>query len=257
MRTGATFVAPLNTNGIRTTVYLVCPTTNIIPGVFPEEVLPPPGGAPFSATTAALISSASATIPVGSNQTVPFPASGTAYIRRTDGSTDAFNYTGTTGSSFTGVTGISGLYPAGTLILPVPLTPVSGAFPHLSPTPVAGVGATPLFLRIYDDEENFRRNVDIFCRCWGAHPVAGIDPLYANPDPVSGAPRGTYTEIEGQNACIEGAMAAPCSFTGYRSIQWGIGLVGNNVFGRLSNSSLGSARGETFVGPIPATSPQR
>ena len=257
MRTGATFVAPLDTNGIRTTVYLVCPTTNIIPGVFPEEVLPPPGGAPFSATTAALISSASATIPVGSNQTVPFPASGTAYIRRTDGSTDAFNYTGTTGSSFTGVTGIGGLYPAGTLILPVPLTPVSGAFPHLSPTPVAGVGATPLFLRIYDDEENFRRNVDIFCRCWGAHPVAGIDPLYANPDPVSGAPRGTYTEIEGQNACIEGAMAAPCSFTGYRSIQWGIGLVGNDVFGRLSNSSLGSARGETFVGPIPATSPQR
>jgi hypothetical protein len=257
LRTGATFVAPLDGNGIRTTLYLVCPTTNIIPGVFPEEVLPSPGGPPFSAMTVALISTASTTIPVGSNQTVPFPSSGTAYIRRTDGSTDAFSYTGTTGSSFTGVTGVSGLYPAGTLIFPVPLTPVSGAFPHLSPTPVAGVGATPLFLRIYDDEESFRRNVDLFCRCWGAHPVAGIDPLYANPDPVSGAPRGTYTEIEGQNACIEGALSAPCSFTGYRAIQWGNGVVGNDVFGRLSNGSLGSARGETFIGPVPWTHPQR
>jgi hypothetical protein len=257
MLTGAAFVAPLESSGVHTTLYLVCPTTNIIPGVFPEEVLPPPGGAPFSATTVALISSASSTIPVGANETVAFPPAGTAFIRRTDGSADAFSYTGTTGSSFTGVTGISGLYPAGTLILPVPLTPVPGAFPHLSPTPVAGVGATPLFLRIYDDEENFRRNIDIFCRCWGAHPVAGIDPLYANPDPVSGAPRGTYTEIEGQNACIEGIASAPCSFTGYRSIQWGNGVVGNDVFGRLSNGSLGSQRGETFIGPVPSTHPQR
>ena len=96
------------------------------------------------------------------------------------------------------------------------------------------MGATPLFLRIYDDEENFRRNVDIFCRCWGAHPVIGIDSIYANADPTTGAPRGTYTEVEGKDACIEGGSAANCAFTGYRSIRWGLGVVGNDVFGRLS-----------------------
>jgi hypothetical protein len=258
LRTGATFVAPLESNSIRTILYLVCPTTNIIPGVFPEEIVPPPGVVPpFSATTAAVISSASITIPVGSNETVPFTPAGTAFIRRPDGSTDPFTYTGTTSSSFTGVTGIGGFYPVGTLIFPVPVTPIAGAFPHLAPTPVAGVGATPLFVRIYDDEENFRRNVDIFCRCWGAHPVVGIDPIYANADPVSGAPRGTYNEVEGQNACIEGAADAPCSFTGYRSIQWGEGAVGNDVFGRLSNGNRESLRGATFVGPIPSTNPER
>ena len=259
LRTGATFVAPLEGNSTRTILYLVCPTTNIIPGVFPEAIVPPDEVVPtFSATTAAIISSASTTIPVGSNETGPFAPSGSAYIRRSDGSTDAFNYTGTTSSSFTGVTGIGGgFYPVGTLIFPLPVTPIAGAFPHLAPTPVAGVDATPLFVRIYDDEENFRRNVDIFCRCWGAHPVVGIDPIYANADPVSGAPRGTYTEIEGQSACIEAAVGAPCSFTGYRSIQWGNGVVGNDVFGRLSNSNIGSLRDFPFGGPIPSTNPER
>ncbi|HEV8456428.1 MAG TPA: hypothetical protein VGQ24_16160, partial [Gemmatimonadales bacterium] len=146
------------------------------------------------------------------------------------------------------------VYPAGTIISPVPVVAPGEDFPHLSPTPVGGVGATPLFLRIYDDEENFRRNVDIFCRCWGAHPVTGIDPIYSNSDPVSGAPRGTYTEVEGEPVC---GNSEPCSFTGYRSIRWGLGVVGNDIFGRLSNGNLESLRGFTFIGPNPEVTPER
>jgi hypothetical protein len=250
LRTAATFVAPLEGSGVRTTVYFVCPTTNIIPGVFPENVSPP-----FFTTLAAntTISSATATIPTATNGVVPFPPSGTAFIN----GTDAFNYTGVTASSFTGVTGIGGIYTNPTVITPVPVVSPFEAFPHLSPTPVGGTAATPLFLRIYDDEENFRRNVDIFCKCWGAHPVIGIDPIYANSDPVSGAPRGTYTEVEGRDSCIEGGSSAFCSFTGYRSIRWGAGVVGNDVFGRLSNGNIFSIRGQTFIGPIPETIPER
>jgi hypothetical protein len=247
LRTGATFVAPLEGSGVRTTVYFVCPTANIIPGVFPENIAPP-----FSATFTATISSATTTIPTATNAVVPFPPSGTAFIN----GTDAFQYTGITASSFTGVTGIGGVY-AGGVITPTPVIAPGEDFPHLSPTPIPGVGATPLFLRIYDDEENFRRDVDIFCRCWGAHPVREIDPIYANSDPVSGAPRGTYTEVEGQAACIEGGSSAHCSFTGYRSIRWGAGVVGNDVFGRLSNGNYLSLRGQTFIGPVPETIPER
>ncbi len=249
LRTGATFTAPLEGSGVRTTVYFVCPTTNIIPGVFPENIAPP-----FFTLTTAVISNATATIPTTTNGVVPFAPSGTAFLN----GTDQFNYTGVTASSFTGVTGIGGLYPVGTVITSVPVVPPGLAFPHLAPTPVAGTAATPLFLRIYDDEENFRRNVDIFCRCWGAHPVIGIDPIYANSDPVSGAPRGTYTEVEGKDACIEGGGASPCSFTGYRAIRWGLGIVGNDVFGRLSNGNLESLQGFTFsLEGFPGVVPER
>jgi hypothetical protein len=250
LRTGATFVAPLEGSGVRTTVYFVCPTTNIIPGVFPENILPP-----FFTTLAAntTISSSTATIPTVTNGVVPFAPSGTAFIN----GTDAFQYTGVTASSFTGVTGIGGIYTNPTVITPTPLIAAGEDFPHLAPTPVQGTSATPLFLRIYDDEENFRRNVDVFCRCWGAHPVRGIDPIYENADPRTGAPRGTYTEVEGQESCIEGGSSANCSFTGYRSIRWGLGIVGNDVFGRLSNANYLSLRGQTFIGPIPEAIPER
>jgi hypothetical protein len=238
LRTGATFVAPLEGSGVRTTLYFVCPTQNIIPGVFPENTAPP-----FSTTTAAVISSLSATIPTAANGTVPFAPAGTAFLCTTNAPIDcrdAFTYTGTTSASFTGVSGIGGVYPSGRAISPIP---VGGNFPHLGPAPVTGTGATPLFLRVYDDEEHFRRNVDIFCRCWGAHPLVAIDPIYSNPDPVLGAPHGTYTEVEGEPACTEGGTSRACSFTGYRAIQWGQGVVGNDVFGRLSNGSWKSLQG--------------
>jgi hypothetical protein len=125
--------------------------------------------------------------------------------------------------------------------------PEALGFPHLRPIPVLANATTPLFLRIYDDEESFKRNVHIRCNCWGAHPVALIDSIYSNADPVIGAPNGTYTEIEGEPSCTPGVApettTANCSFTGYRSIRWGLGSVGNDVFGRLSNASYLSLRG--------------
>jgi hypothetical protein len=241
LRTGATFVAPFEGSGVRSTLYFVCPTQNIIPGVFPEIG----AVAPFFTTTNAQISPATGTIPTASNGAVPFASSGVADLCAgvtATNCTDAFSYTGTTTSSFTGVTGIGGIYPSGRAISPVPIDPAA-TFPHLNPVPVPGTTATPLFLRVYDDEENFRRNIDIFCRCWGAHPVVNIDPVFSNPDPVSGAPRGTYTEVEGEPACTKGGAPSECSFTGYRTIQWGQGVVGNDIFGRLSNGSFVSLRG--------------
>lgn len=117
-------------------------------------------------------------------------------------------------------------------------------FPKLRPRPVLSNGTTPLFFRIHDDEEAFKRNVDVWCRCWGSHPIVDIDPIYSNPDPIVGAPFGTYTEIDGKAACQPDEGGDPhCSFTGYRSIQWGAGVVGNDIFGRLSNANYQSLHG--------------
>jgi hypothetical protein len=245
LRTGATFVAPLEGSGVRTVIYLVCPTQQIIPAAFPNSDPAPYQTFTNTGTTGA-ISPQSTTIPVQANGAVAFASSGTAFLIGPNG-VDAFNYTGTTTSSFTGVSGINGVYQNGTQITPVPIVPPGQAFPALHPVPVQ-TGATPLFLRVYDDEENFRRNVDIFCRCWGAHPVADIDSIYSNADPVIGAPRGTYTEIEGKPSC---EANDECSFTGYRAIRWGAGNVGNDVWGRLSNGSFLSLRGLPPVDPLP------
>jgi hypothetical protein len=246
LRTAATFTAPLEGSGVRTELFLVCPTQNIIPGVFPELALI----GPFGATTTTQLSSQSTIIAV--NSTAPFAPAGTAFICQgppvgglpVAPCVDAFNYTGVnaTNTAFTGVSGISGNKLSGLAVSPVPLT-FEDTFPHLDPTPVPGTAATPLFLRIYDDEENFRRDVRIFCRCWGAHPVVAIDSIYSNADPTSGAPRGTYTEVVGEAACGGAGSSAPCSFTGYRAIRWGTGVVGNDIFGRLSNGNWESIQG--------------
>lgn len=239
LRTAATFTAPLEGSGVHTTLYLICPTRNIIPGVFPEVA----GPGVVQVTTTAVIGTGSIVIPAapGANL-VQFEPSGTAYIIKPDGNVDAFTYTAVSGGGFSGVAGVGGVYPVGTVIANVPIPPPGAGFPSLRPKPVPGVSATPLFMRVFDDEENFRRNIDIFCRCLGAHPVAEIDAIYSNPIE---APRGTYTEVEGFPACANDGEAgpSPCSFTGYRSIRWGNGAVGNDVFGRLSNGSFLSIRG--------------
>jgi hypothetical protein len=113
--------------------------------------------------------------------------------------------------------------------------PVS-AFPMLRPKPIVN-GPTPLFLRIYDDEENFRRNVDVTCDCLSLRPLATIDTIYS--DPVF-APRGTYTEIEGHG----GDGFAPQAFTGYLATK----LEGRDMFSRLHNGSLTSLRGTLTPG---------
>jgi hypothetical protein len=236
LRTGATFLAPLEGSTVRTTLYLACPTRNIIPGVFPEV----PQGF-FSTATTATINAGSTAIPVSGNSTQVFEPNGTAWIN----GVDAFTYTGVTTNSFTGVSGVGGVYPINTTITSVPVPAPGEGFPKLRPLPVLTTNATPVFLRVYDDEENFLRNIDIFCRCWGAHPIAEIDPLYS--DPIQ-APRGTYTEMEGEPFCTPDPGGDPaCTFTGYRSVQWGSGKVGNDIFGRLSNGNYLSLRG---LGPI-------
>ena len=144
LRTGATFFAPLE-RGVRTTIYLVCPTQAIIPGAFPSAGTP----SPITAVTAGLISSRSGTIPTVGNP-AGFAPSGTAFL--CDGPppspttcTDVFSYTELNPDGFNGVTGIDRQYAPGRLIQPGPL---GGPFPVLTPTPVAAGGITPLFGRI-------------------------------------------------------------------------------------------------------------
>lgn len=237
LRTGASFLAPLEGSTVRTTLYLACPTANVIPGVFPEV----PTGL-FSTNTTATIDPASASIPVVAASTAFFEPSGTAWIS----GQDAFTYTGVSATAFTGVSGVGGVYGPGAVITSVPVPAPGDGFPRLRPRPVPTTNATPVFLRVYDDAENFLRNIDIFCRCWGAHPVADIDPVYS--DAIQ-APRGTYTELEGEPVCTSDPDGdARCSFTGYRSIQWGRGVVGNDIFGRLSAAAYRSLRGLTPSG---------
>jgi hypothetical protein len=229
LRTGATFVAPLEGSTVRSTLYLVCPTRNIIPGVFPAPEFP------FSANTTAVVGPGDTSVPVVGNGTL-FASNGTAWLN----GTDAFTYTSRSATSFSGVSGIKEGHASGTIVTPVPFEfDPNFAFPPLHPIPVTGTQPTPLFLRVYDDEEKPLRNIDIFCRCWGAHQVAAIDPVYSS---TIEAPAGTYTEIEGRRACGFG-QDEECTFTGYNAIQWGNGLVGNDIFGRLRNGHFRSLQG--------------
>ena len=110
LRTGATFVAPLEGSGVHTTLYLVCPTQQIIPGAFPSAG----GVAPFTAATDAAISAFSGTIPTAENPAA-FAPSGQAFLCTPVGTstscTDAFAYTGLDEDGFNGVTGVGTLYP--------------------------------------------------------------------------------------------------------------------------------------------------
>lgn len=126
-----------------------------------------------------------------------------------------------------------------------PLTCVNGeknCFPKLRPRPVAAGHSTPLFLRVFDQEEQPRRDIHITCTCLSVQTLKTLDPIFSNPDPAIGAPNGTYTEIQGDPACtVEGSETpVPCSFTGYRALQWGASAthVGNDIFHRLSNGSF-------------------
>jgi len=112
LRTGATFFAPLDGGDLHTTLYLVCPNTNI------QQSTPSNGG--------------------------------------------AFN-------------------------------PANG-FPAIDPPFRAAGATTPLRVRVYDDEENFLRDVVSSCNCLTTRPVTTISTVYAD---AASAPDGTYTELEG------------------------------------------------------------
>jgi hypothetical protein len=68
-------------------------------------------------------------------------------------------------------------------------------------------GTTPLFLRVYDTEEKFLRDVTTDCSCLTARPVLTISQVYGS---VVEAPGGTYTEVEGNSTK---AVPAVCDFT--------------------------------------------
>ena len=78
-----------------------------------------------------------------------------------------------------------------------------GPFPVLDPPAAA---TTSLRFRIYDDEENFLRDVRNTCQCLTPHPVTEISDIYEK------APNGTYTEVEGDVVHV-GGTSAQCSIT--------------------------------------------
>jgi len=131
MRTAAAFFAPLETGGLHTTIYFVCPNTNI------QRHLPTNGGA---------------------------------------------------------------------------LNPSNG-FPIIRPELQTAGTATPLRIRIYDDEESLLRDVTSSCNCLTIKPVTTIDGVYASP---VDAPGGTYTEVEGSTT---NAVPAVCSATVIESLN--------------------------------------
>jgi hypothetical protein len=156
--------------------------------------------------------------------------------------------------------------------------PASG-FPELFPTARAVGATTPLRVRVYDDEENFLRDVTTTCDCLTDKSVLDISAVYA--DTVR-APAGTYTEIEGATANAQPAVCStteivpvpspgtpnpgnPCplndngdgqfrlitpaingggpfAFTGYRAVR----VAGFDIFGRLSNGSRSQIQGSAL-----------
>jgi hypothetical protein len=112
----------------------------------------------------------------------------------------------------------------------------SPLFPALVPAPVTS-GATPLRVRIYDDEEVFLRDLNTTCNCLSRIPLPLLDPVYSN---ALEAPNGTYTEIEGGG----GTGTGPFSFTGYLATDAGA----KERFGRLHNGNISSIRGTLTPG---------
>jgi hypothetical protein len=145
MRTSAVFFAPLEgVNTVHTTIYFVCPNTNIQNHLAGGSALP-------------------------------------------DGKLDPTN------SFVVPQTGDVAVFPT--------------IFPHL--LQVAGT-TTPLIARVYDDEENFLRDVRTDCNCLSAHKVTDLSPVYAD---ANAAPFGTYTEIEGAVVPKTNGTPAVCSLT--------------------------------------------
>jgi hypothetical protein len=102
-----------------------------------------------------------------------------------------------------------------------------GVFPTTSgfPAHVEAIAGTIIQGRVYDDEEDFLRDISTACDCLSVVPVSTISTVYAD---TAQAPLGTYTELLG------GSVSVPASFTGYRLIDTSIGV---EVFGRLSNAN--------------------
>jgi hypothetical protein len=154
MRTSAAFFAPLESGGLHTTIYFVCPNTNI------QRHLPTNGGA---------------------------------------------------------------------------LSPGAG-FPIIRPELQVAGSATPLRVRVYDDEESLLRDVTSSCNCLTIKPVTDLDLVYAS---AVDAPNGTYTEVEGATTT---AVPATCSTTVVETLNSGPIVPLPNA----NNACPGSPAGCTF-----------
>ena len=86
-------------------------------------------------------------------------------------------------------------------------------FPVIRPEFQTAGTATPLRVRIYDDEERLLRDVTSSCNCLTIRPVIAIDGVYTS---AVEAPGGTYTEVEGSTT---NAVPAVCSTTVVESLN--------------------------------------
>jgi len=137
-------------------------------------------------------------------------------------------------------------------------------FPALRPLLASGTGGSNLRARVFNDEEGFLRDIRFTCNCLSATAVTALSSVYSS----SGeAPRGTYTEVEGQSTstttnfcntqtipsipdtrCPGGGTflssttqtVGPTPFTGYRAIR----ASNLDIFGRLSNGNVASVQGQ-------------
>jgi hypothetical protein len=113
-----------------------------------------------------------------------------------------------------------------TLILICPniggVFPTAAGFPAF---PITASASNQLLGLVFDDEEDFLRDVLTPCVCLTERDLTAISGVYSD---TGAAPLGTYTELSG--GAVTGGFA---SFTGYRAISAG----GLDVFGRLSNGS--------------------
>ncbi len=112
--------------------------------------------------------------------------------------------------------------------------PTDLGFPAISPPfpPGTSSGAGSIQARIYNANEEFKRDASTPCDCLSQVSVAALSTFYSTPD----AADGTYTEL-----------VSPTPFTGYRNV-FTVGSPLNNFFGRLSNGSTTSLQGTLCIG---------
>jgi hypothetical protein len=109
----------------------------------------------------------------------------------------------------------------------------STGFPQISPSFKSSPSTGDMRARIYDTNENFKRDVRFSCDCLTADlSVSSLSSFYGD---APEAANGTYTEIEVTSAEVG-------SFTGYRNV-FTVGSPLNNFSGRLSNGSRASIQG--------------